>query len=171
MLNLNNRGSVKLTPRFFLRTAAFSAVLAVCGFLYWANQLLLVITPQTEGKAIMFVIKPGEEWHFSWRHSVHKTIVKEYFRVQGEKKLRLFLVRYDSYGVGMPFLPSEGKLVEKDGKFELYTDRHFDFIPLVTGKEAELELWREDRVIKLYREYPPGTFLRVTAEKRYKYWL
>ena len=166
---MQNRGSAKLQPRFFLKIILIIAI--ILGGVYWDNQLLIVIKPQLGGKTITFAVEPENEWHFSWRHSVHKTLVKEYFRVQGENKFQLFLVKYESYGVGMPFLPSEGQLIEKDGQFELHMTRQFSVIPVGVGQEAQLELWHGAKSIMLYQEYQPGTFLQITAQKRYKFYL
>ncbi len=117
-----------------------------------------------------FAVQQGDEWHFSWQHSVHKSLVEEHFRVLGENQLELFFTRYKTYGVGLPFLPEEGKLVQKDGFLELTMKRDFAEVNIATGLEASLELHYRGKIIKLYEEYPPGAFLNISVQKRYKVW-
>ena len=60
-----------------------------------------------------------------------KTEAEEFFTAEKNKKLKLVETEYKSYGVGLPFLPEEGKLIIRDGKFILYINREFENISMV----------------------------------------
>jgi hypothetical protein len=62
-------------------------------------------------------------------HSIHLTLVEELFRVDAAGMLRLFELRYESSGVGMP-ADAEGGYRLEDGRFVLSMDRVFGSIPL-----------------------------------------
>ncbi len=146
-------------------TVVFLLVLA--GVLYWCNQLAVVVSSQEYAdKKIVFPVTKGAVLRFSWRHSVNKTLVEEYFHVKDENELELYLVRYDSYGAGMPFLPEEGKFEQKNGMFELAMSRKFASIKMGIGEEAQLELYYNGNNISLYRAYAPGSLIQLEVKKR-----
>lgn len=80
-------------------------------------------------------------------HSVNKTPVQEHFVLAPENKITLNGTEFWSLGVGTPFLPEEGQLVNDQGVYSLtgmnrsFESIHFVFLPLtrhtLIAKEEE----------------------------------
>jgi hypothetical protein len=92
-------------------------------------------------------------------HSVQKTPVEEDLRL--DDKWGGFVLeetRYQSFGVGLPFLSSEGEFRE-DGDYFIFAGmgRHFRTLSLRTGVGTQLQLDIAGREYRLYDMYPPGT--------------
>lgn len=110
----------------------------IIGFVILVLTLLFLIRPhyiltiedRENGKKYEYLLK-NKEFSLGYTHSVMKTEAEEIFTVEKDKKMRLIRTEYKSYGVGLPFLPEEGELEIKDGKFILNIDREFYKIPMV----------------------------------------
>lgn len=110
----------------------------IIGFVILVLTLLFLIRPhyiltiedRENGKKYEYLLK-DKEFSLGYTHSVMKTEAEEIFTVEKDKKMRLIRTEYKSYGVGLPFLPEEGELEIKDGKFILNIDREFYKIPMV----------------------------------------
>lgn len=96
----------------------------------------LVISKQ-RGPAVLWIpLNNGDCFTYEYIHSVQKTPVQEHFVSAPGFKMLLTSTTYQSYGVGLPFLPEEGQLEMKNGKFELkglnryYEVIHIGYIPL-----------------------------------------
>ena len=86
-----------------------------------------------------------------YTHSVEKTPVVETFRVLDDGRLLLISTAYKSYGVGLPSLPSEGKLTIRDGWFVLENlQREYRDIRLRVGPEAAVMLEQEQQLHQHY---------------------
>jgi len=141
-------------------------------FVYYANQLVVTIIPDEGQKKVTFSTNIGDEWYIEFIHSVQKTPVQEYFVVRGANDLLMKETIYQSLGVGLPFLPSDGKLkTTKDGHFILTMNRKFETVKLRTGLEACPRIYHFDTVYPIYKIYKPGTLVEVKVEKRYESWL
>jgi len=72
--------------------------------------------------------------HFShvFRHSFHLTPVEERMEVGGDGMIRLYELRYESCGVGMPTEAEEGFRLE-GGVFVLSMSRDFKSIPVMVS--------------------------------------
>lgn len=64
-------------------------------------------------------LEEDEQFALAYSHSVHRTPVSDIFQVSPEGELLLIATEFSSLGVGTPFLPEEGKLVEENGKLIL----------------------------------------------------
>jgi hypothetical protein len=86
-----------------------------------------------EGKELAVLGLPDGLFDHAFVHSFHLTPVTERFRVEGDGKggtvLRLYELRYQSSGVGMPEDAELGYRLE-NGVFVLKMDRSFASIPL-----------------------------------------
>ena len=60
-----------------------------------------------------------------------KTEAEEIFITDNNDKIKLIRTEYKSYGVGLPFLPEEGKMKVENGKFILDMEREFKNISMV----------------------------------------
>ena len=109
----------------------------------------------------------GQSRIFSLRytHSVEKTPVVETFRVREDGSLLLISTAYKSYGVGLPSLPSEGKLTIRDGWFVLENlQREYRDIRLRVGPEAAVMLEQEQQSYPLHEWYPAGSLVIIRQE-------
>ena len=109
----------------------------------------------------------GQSRIFSLRytHSVEKTPVVETFRVLDDGRLLLISTAYKSYGVGLPSLPSEGKLTIRDGWFVLENlQREYRDIRLRVGPEAAVMLEQEQQSYRLHEWYPAGSLVIIRQQ-------
>lgn len=93
-------------------------------------QYILVIEDKTNNKNYEFYLK-DKKFSLGYTHSVMKTEAEEIFTACEDKKIKLIRTEYKSYGVGLPFLPEEGKMRVEDGKFILDMEREFKNISMV----------------------------------------
>ena len=130
----------------------------------------LVIEDRDKGRIYNFPLKE-KKFSLGYTHSVMKTEAEEFFTAEKNKKLKLVETEYKSYGVGLPFLPEEGKLIIRDGKFILYINREFENISMVIspigkhflrvdGKKYMLSEMLGDKPVKIL----------LTIKKDYRFW-
>ena len=100
-------------------------------------------------------------------HSVQKTPVEEFLTVYPDGHFHLTGTRYQSHGVGLPFLPEEGTFREEDGHFILDMDRDYDTLSLRTGVGTELTITAGGTDYPLYERYPDGTRIDLVAAPLY----
>ena len=79
---------------------------------------ILVIQNNTTGIKTEFYL-PDDRFSLGYIHSVMKTPAEEFFYINNKNEIVLEKTIYESYGVGLPFLPEEGNLIVEDGKFIL----------------------------------------------------
>ena len=90
-------------------------------------------------------------------HSVQKTPVIEELIFDGENFVLLRTI-YQSHGVGLPFLESDGDFREEDGKFIFDNmNRKIKNLELRTGKGTQLCIELDDKLFELYKKFPAGT--------------
>jgi len=90
-------------------------------------------------------------------HSVQKTPVIEELVFDGENFILLRTI-YQSHGVGLPFLESDGIFREEDGKFIFDSmNRKIENLELRTGKGTKLCIEIDNRLFELYKKFPAGT--------------
>ncbi|HIU64526.1 MAG TPA: DUF1850 domain-containing protein [Candidatus Avacidaminococcus intestinavium] len=147
-------------------------IFLVGAFVYYANQLVLIIYPENNQQQVVLKVNKGESFYLEFINSVEKTPIQEYFIVRGTNDLLLQQARYKSLGVGLPFLASDGKLhLSGDGRFVLEMDRTFKSIRLRTGIEACPRIFYAGTGVPLYDLYSPGTLVEIKVDKRYKSWI
>ncbi len=96
-------------------------------------------------------------------HSVQKTPVIEELKFDGENFILLRTI-YKSHGVGLPFLESDGNFREEDGKFIMDDmNRKIKNLELRTGKGTELCIELDGKLFELYKKFPAGTKIVVSA--------
>ena len=132
-------------------------------------QVLLTpcLTLSAEGRRLAMYEAGGAELTIDFIHSVQKTPVEEKLRVSAEgSELELTETRYHSFGVGLPFLESEGDFRQEGNDFVITgQNRHFPELALRTGVGTELTVTLRRgsfaKVLELYRAYAPGTLIEV----------
>lgn len=100
----------------------------------------------------------------SYIHSVQKTPIEEYLKIERSGKIRLYETHYQSFGVGLPFLEEEGEFHQEGNIFVLKMNREFKDLALGVGKDTELTLEIDDTVLPLYKMIKAGQ--RVTIAVR-----
>ena len=90
-------------------------------------------------------------------HSVQKTPVEENLVVAGNG-FRLVSTRYQSFGVGLPFLAEEGNF-RHEGNFFIMDDmnRFYPQISFLVGLGTRLSLTVGSKKLPLHEMYPVGT--------------
>ena len=96
-------------------------------------------------------------------HSVQKTPVEEFLVVnEACNELTLTATKYQSFGVGLPFLASEGEFTQEGDYYYLRgQNRHYKNLDLRVGVGTELSLNVAGEVLPLAEKYPPGTLVEL----------
>lgn len=97
----------------------------------------------------------------SYIHSVQKTPVEEYLEVGMYGKIKLYETRYQSFGVGMPFLESEGDFHQEGDFYVMDMEREFNDLVLRVGKDTNLTLDANGEVFPLYKTLPAGARVEI----------
>lgn len=153
--------------RFLLLfTAAFFALL-------WTATRPCVAIIAESGLLASCSAEAGTELSTRFIHSVQKTPVEEFFIVNDTRDgLILKRTRYQSFGVGLPFLDSDGTF-RREGDFFVMDDmnRPLREIALRPGVSTELTLFLPNETLPLYDRVPLGSLVRVTITPRWQLWL
>lgn len=128
----------------------------------------LIMRADGDREALIPQIRDEAPLTIRFIHSVQKTPVEEFLTVHADGRFHLTGTRYQSQGVGLPFLPEEGTFRREGDYFVLDMDRDFPALSLRTGVGTELRIAAGDREIPLYERYPAGTRIDLTVEPLYK---
>lgn len=124
---------------------------------------------------IVFSAKAETGMRFATRfiHSVHRTpVIDRYVIGDGEKKIIQESTAYQTYGVGMPFLPQDGSFVQNGDFFELRDlDLAFETIDFRVGSEAQFTILLNEQEYPIYRLAPQGALVHLAVKPRYWIWL
>ena len=104
-------------------------------------------------------------------HSVQKTPVEEFLTAYPDGHFHLTGTRYQSHGVGLPFLPEEGTFRQEGEHFVLDMDRDYAELSLRTGVGTELMIEAGGKRIPVYEMYPVGTRIDLVVAPFYTYFL
>jgi hypothetical protein len=159
--------------RPFFKKVFIAALVLLAFFLVWyARNLVLVLEPEGGLERQSMTTRPGDEWYLTYTHSVQRTPVWEYFRVNGANDQTMTHTVYSSLGVGLPYAPSEGKYHwSKEGRFDLEMNRPFKSVKLRTAVQAMHKFVHHGQVYDLCGLYGQGTLVEVKVEPRYQLWL
>jgi len=148
---------------FFVGALLFSAI-------YFLSRPSFFV--ESNGRTVLsFGIKPGEQVSLHYIHSVQKTPVIENIVVEPSGKLTVVSTEYQSFGVGLPFLASEGNFRIQGDTFILEgMHRSYDNINLRVGPEAQLTLQYDGNDYALYQTLPPGALVTLRVAPYYSKW-
>lgn len=110
------------------------------------------------------IVKPliGEvNLRIRYIHSVQKTPVEEYLKVKTFGKIKLYETRYQSFGVGLPFLGSEGEFYQDGDFYVMDMEREFKSLILRVGQTTDLTLEVDGDVLPLYKTLPVGARVEI----------
>ena len=102
-------------------------------------------------------------------HSVQKTPVEEFLTAHADGHFHLTGTRYQSHGVGLPFLPEEGTFRQEGDYFVLDMDREYSELSLRTGVGTELVIEAGGARVPVYEMYPVGTRIDLVVAPLYTY--
>ena len=114
--------------------------------------------------------RPNTKFSIRFIHSVQKTPVLENLAVDEDGQgFRLDSTKYQSFGVGLPFLESEGNF-QKEGDYYVIDgmNRHYHDLTLRTGVGTKLTLFIGDKTYPLYETYKPGTPIHIFISPLWK---
>ncbi len=107
-----------MNSKAWIRTILlFLSIGLTAGLFFYPLPVLQV--KDNNNQALLIPLLQGKNFALEYVHSVQKTPVQEHFTIVSENQLQLTSTTYQSLGVGLPFLPSEGQLVNNQGTFEL----------------------------------------------------
>ena len=149
--------------------ALCAAVLLVALDILSAPALFL----QADGKKIVLARQIRDEVPFTihFIHSVQKTPVEEFLTAHTDGHFHLAGTRYQSHGVGLPFLSEEGTFRQEGDYFVLDMERDYKELSLRTGVGTELTITAGERTIPVYEMYPVGTRIDLVVAPLYTYFL
>ena len=98
-------------------------------------------------------------------HSVQKTPVEENLIARPGYDFILKSTKYQFFGVGLPFLESDGAVFVKDGDYFVMDGmgRRFKKIDLRTGVGTKLVVTVGDTEHRMYEKFPPGTKIHLSC--------
>ena len=149
--------------------ALCAAVLLVAFDILSAPALFL----QADGQKIVLARQIRDEVPFTihFIHSVQKTPVEEFLTAHADGHFHLAGTRYQSHGVGLPFLSEEGTFRQEGDYFVLDMERDYKELSLRTGVGTELTITAGERTIPVYEMYPVGTRIDLVVAPLYTYFL
>ena len=149
--------------------ALAAAVLLVAFDILSAPALFL----QADGQKTLLVrqIRDAAPFTIHFIHSVQKTPVEEFLTAHADGHFHLAGTRYQSHGVGLPFLPEEGTFRQEGDYFVLDMERDYKELSLRTGVGTELTITAGERTIPVYEMYPVGTRIDLVVAPLYTYFL
>ncbi len=126
---------------------------------------VLVISEQQGDEVLIIPMLDEQEFDYKYIHSVQKTPVQEHFAVAPDNQLLLTSTTYQSFGVGLPFLPGEGDLKHIDGKYVLTgINRRFDRINIGFITLAHQELSYDGKCYSFQDYFESGALLVVEVK-------
>ena len=149
--------------------ALAAAVLLVAFDILSAPALFL----QADGQKTLLVrqIRDAAPFTIHFIHSVQKTPVEEFLTAHADGHFHLAGTRYQSHGVGLPFLPEEGNFRREGDYFVLDMERDYQELSLRTGVGTELTIAAGEQIIPAYAMYPVGTRIDLVVAPLYTYFL
>ena len=136
--------------------------------------LLLLLRPTlfvtgADGIVAVLPCRPHLPLTIRFLHSVQKTPVEENLIVNDAMNgFVLQSTRYQSFGVGLPFLASEGDFYHDGNYFVMDMERFFPALTLRTGVGTQLTLTVDGREYRLHEKLPPGSRIDLLIAPYYQ---
>lgn len=142
-------------------------IACICFFLYPSP--VLVLNDLRGGNGLILPIQGEEGFTLEYTHSVQKTKVEEHFVFAPNNQLVLTSTNFQSLGVGLPFLPEEGNLVNDNGVFRLTEiNREFASITLGFMQLAKQAIIFKDEKYELEDFFTEGRLIEILYEEMSK---
>ena len=163
---MKSEGRALSGARFLFLLAA-----AALALLWFATRPCIAVLSEN-GILASCPAEAGTEFSTRFIHSVQKTPVEEFFVVNdAQNGFVLRKTRYQSFGVGLPFLSTDGEF-RREGEYFVMEgmDRSMQEILLRPGVSTELTLFFADERIPLYERVPLGSLVRVAIVPKWRIW-
>lgn len=174
MMNRKNDrgGRMKRPPILSMKNAVIQMGWMAC---------LLIITILPIGFVPWVVVQSASGWMYDapaapelavtiqFIHSVQKTPVWEYLVVDDTMEgFTLMATKYQSFGVGLPFLEQDGDF-RKEGNYFImdHMNRHVKTLSLRTGVGTKLTLTIGEHTLPVYEALPVGSKVDITVGPLY----
>jgi hypothetical protein len=169
MFSVNKSWRKNYRAKTLLGISCLLAGLIIVG-LYLSMRLCLFIETD-QGYRTTIPVKKGDTFSLKYTHSVQKTPVVENFAVVDADELVLESTIYQTYGVGLPFLPGEGRFERQGDNFVLTgIGRRFEKLSVHAGVIAGLVLEIKGQTVPLYALHEGGAFVTIQAKPCYFRW-
>lgn len=149
---------------------SFFSLLVIILFLFFHLKTIyfLEINDLTNKKIYSYKLD-NEYFSLGYTHSVMKTEIEEFFKVENEN-IKLVKTEYSSFGVGLPFLPEEGKLEIKNDKMILNINKNFKNINMAIFPIAKHYLRLNNKKYRLSEDIlgDKPTKISITIKKKYR---
>lgn len=149
----------------WVKTAISLLVIGIMlGFAYYPLPVLR-LGAAGQSPALLVPLVYGPELTLEYHHSVQKTPVREHLVLAPGNQLKLTSTTYHSLGAGLPFLPSEGRLVNEEGTFKLTgLNRVFREIRLAVMPVTYQGIVYHDRHYVLADYFAPGSLVEMRVQ-------
>lgn len=140
------------------RAVVLGLLILILGLMFLVRLPFLVVSG-LEGQPVLYLpVYQQRSFSLNYTHSVHKSQVWENFLPGPGDLMVIISTSFDTLGVGIPFLPAEGKLVNDGGRFILTgINRHFQEINLVVMPDAGQALVCREKRYDFTRYFTPGS--------------
>ena len=143
------------------------AVVLFFVLLWYITRPIIVI--EGDGKILLSTsAETGEQFSTRFIHSVQKTPIEEFFVVNDNcDGFVLKSTRYQSFGVGLPFLESDG-IFRREGDYFIMDNlnRPIKNLDLRLGLGTELSITIKGQTLPLYEIVPLGSLVRISIVRR-----
>lgn len=138
--------------------------ITIIGLLFYPIKILAV-NDLKNCTGLILPIKKQVGFTLEYTHSVHRTKVQEHFVFAPDNNIVLTSTSFQSLGVGIPFLPEEGTLINDNGVY-LLTDmnREFESITLGFMPIAKQAIILNGKKYELKDYFIEGTFIKISYE-------
>jgi len=153
-------------PPYFLYLAFILMFVAIITIGFPCLRVLVITVEKQE--ALALPANYGDEVIYSYLHSVERTRVTEFFRVEGDQ-LRLVKALLSSLGAGLPATETAGFALV-DGSFVVKMDRLMSQVPLMLDPSTLPRIAVNSELVDLSL-HPLGTEAEVQVVRRPLIWL
>lgn len=115
----------------------------------------------TSGNLIVKPLISEVNLKISYIHSVQKTPIEEFLKIKRFEKIKLYETKYQSFGVGLPFLENEGEFSQEGDFYILKMNREFQNLTLRYGKGTNLTLDIDNEILPVYKEMAVGSKIEI----------
>lgn len=138
--------------------------IAIIGLAFYPLEIL-ALNDVKNGTGLIIPLKNQSGFSLEYTHSVHKTRVQEHFVLAPDNNIVLTSTTFQSLGVGIPFLPEEGKLINENGVYLLTgMNRELGTITLGIMPIAQQAIILNEIKYELKDYFNEGSFIKISYE-------
>lgn len=131
------------------------------------NQKILVIH-DVDANRKSEICTNSNEFTLFFIHSVQKTPVYEFFKIQNDNTLSLVKTEFSSFGIGLPYTDEGGEFKIKNDRFELKFKREFEKIPIRISPIPEHAIIIDEKKYPLLDFANPENLIEIYAKDKKK---